>query len=88
LIKLKKYNIENFYPFLNLHGPVYPKAVIELECRLQDIETEVTKRSPPKDEGNWCKELLRKNMNRLKPTALRTKRNPQSLPVKAGARLA
>jgi hypothetical protein len=88
LDKLKKCNIENFYPFLNLHGPVYPKAVIELECRLQDIETEVTKRSPPKDEGNWCKELLRKNMNRLKPTALRTKRNPQSLPVKAGARLA
>jgi hypothetical protein len=57
LDKTQKIQIENFYPFLNSNGLVYPKALIELVCRLQDIETEVTKRSPTKDEGNWCKEL-------------------------------
>jgi len=56
LDKTQEIQIENFYPFLNLNGPVYPKALIELECRLQDIEAEVTKR--PQDKGNWCKELL------------------------------
>lgn len=58
LDKTQKVQIENFYPFLNLNGLVYPKALIELECRLQDIKTEVTKRSQPNDESNWCKELL------------------------------
>jgi len=56
--KTQKVQIENFYPFLNLNGLVYPKALIELECRLQDIETEVTKGPQPNDESNWCKELL------------------------------
>jgi hypothetical protein len=50
--------IENFYPFLNLYGPAYTKALIALECRLQDIETEVTKRSPPKTEDDWCEGLI------------------------------
>ena len=58
LDKTQKIQIENFYPFLNLNGLVYPKALIELECRLQDIETAVTSRSHAKDEGTWCKELL------------------------------
>jgi hypothetical protein len=58
LDKTQKVQIENFYPFLNLNGLVYPKGLIQLECRLQDIKTEVTKRSQPNDEGNWCKELL------------------------------
>jgi hypothetical protein len=76
LIKLKKCNIENFYPFLNLYGPVYPKAVIELECRLQDIETEVTKRSPPKDEDNWCKELLEEEHEPAQADCIEDKTQP------------
>src|SRR5260370_3946134 len=56
--KTQKIQIENFYPFLNLDGLVYPKALIVLECRLQDIEAEATKRSRPADGDNWCKELL------------------------------
>lgn len=56
--KTQKVQIENFYPFLNLNGLVYPKALIELECRLQDIKAEVAKRSQPDDGSNWCKELL------------------------------
>jgi hypothetical protein len=58
LDKTQKIQIENFYPFLNLNGLVYPKALIELECRLQEIETAVTNRSHAKDEGTWCKQLL------------------------------
>lgn len=42
--------IENFYPFLNERDPVYPTALIELECSLQDIKSEVAKR-PHED---WC----------------------------------
>jgi hypothetical protein len=56
--KTQNIQIENFYPFLN--GRAYPKKLIELECRLQDIETETAKRSHPKDEDDWCKELLNK----------------------------
>jgi hypothetical protein len=59
--KTQKTEIENFYPFLNLEAPVYPKGLIQLECRLQDIETEVTRRSHSKDGGDWCKELLEGN---------------------------
>ena len=92
LDKTQKVQIENFYPFLNLNGLVYLKALIKLECRLQDIKTEVTKRSQPNDEGNWCKELLEGGVrllsSQLKPTATRTNRNLQSLQVKAGARFA
>ena len=52
--KTQKIQIENFYPFLNVHQPVYPKALIELECSLQDIESEAAKRPRPKDEDDWC----------------------------------
>jgi hypothetical protein len=52
--KIQKVQIENFYPFLNLHQSVYPNALIELECNLQDIEAEAAKRPPP----NWCTSLL------------------------------
>jgi hypothetical protein len=58
------------------HGPVYPKAVIELECRLQDIETEVTKRSPPKDEDNWCKELLEEEHEPAQAECIEDKTQP------------
>jgi hypothetical protein len=58
LDKTQKVQVENFYPFLNLHGPAYPQALIELECRLQDIENEVAKRPHPQREDDWCSELL------------------------------
>jgi hypothetical protein len=58
--KTQNIQIENFYPFLNLNGRVYPTALIELECRLQDIETATAKRPHPKDEDDWCKGLLNK----------------------------
>ncbi|HXR40006.1 MAG TPA: hypothetical protein VN776_12965 [Terracidiphilus sp.] len=52
----QKTHIENFYPFLNEHGPAYPNALIELECSLKDIESTAAKR--PKEEDNWCRSLL------------------------------
>jgi len=55
--KTQKILIENFYPFLNAHEPAYPKALIELECSLQDIKLEVAKRLHPKDEDDWCREI-------------------------------
>jgi hypothetical protein len=57
--KTQKIQIENFYPFLNLHGPVYPNALIELECSLQDIKA-AAKQERPRDEGDWCKALVNK----------------------------
>jgi hypothetical protein len=52
--KTQKVQVENFYPFLNLQHPVYSKALIELECNLQDIEAVAAKRPRP----DWCKDLL------------------------------
>lgn len=52
--KTQEIQVENFYPFLNVHHAVYPKALIELECNLQDIKLEVTKLPHPKDEDDWC----------------------------------
>jgi hypothetical protein len=52
--KTQKVQVENFYPFLNLRHPVYPNALIELECNLQDIEAKAAKRPPE----SWCKALL------------------------------
>lgn len=49
-------NIENFYPFANLREVVYPKALLELECSLQDIKLAAARR--PKEEANWCKALV------------------------------
>jgi hypothetical protein len=37
-----------------MQGSVYPKALVELECTLEDIKTAATKRTRPKDEDNWC----------------------------------
>jgi hypothetical protein len=52
--KTQRVQVENFYPFLNSRQPVYPNALIELECSLQDIEARAAKRTPE----YWCKELL------------------------------
>src|SRR5438105_8560297 len=49
--------IKNFYPLLNAHRPAYPKALIELECMLQDIQRQATKRPPPEGAENWCPEV-------------------------------
>jgi hypothetical protein len=56
--KTQKIQIENFYPFLNMHGSVYPQALIELECILQDIKTTAAKREHPTGEDDWCKALV------------------------------
>ena len=52
--------IRNFYPLLNSHRPAYPKALIELECVLQDIQRRAAKRPAPAGEENWCPEALGK----------------------------
>ena len=52
--------IRNFYPLLNSHRPAYPKAVIELECMLQDIQRRAAKRPAPTGEEDWCPEALGK----------------------------
>jgi hypothetical protein len=52
--------IRNFYPLLNSHRPAYPKALIELECMLQDIQRRAAKRPAPTGEENWCPEALDK----------------------------
>ena len=52
--KTQKIQIENFYPFLNAHQPIYPKALIDLDCSLQDIKLEATKGPRPNDEDDWC----------------------------------
>jgi len=55
--------IKNFYPLLNAHRPAYPKALIELECMLQDIQRQTTKRPPPEGAENWCPEVLKNSLN-------------------------
>ena len=52
--KTQKIEVENFYPFLNIHEPVYPEALIELECSLQDIKSEAAKRPRQKGADDWC----------------------------------
>jgi hypothetical protein len=52
--------IKNFYPLLNTQRPAYPKALIELECMLQDIQRQATKRPPPEGAENWCPLVLKK----------------------------
>jgi len=56
---IQSVHIEDFYPFLNLNGLVYPQALIRLECTLQDIKSTTAKR--PKDQDDWCEELLSRN---------------------------
>jgi hypothetical protein len=56
---IQSVHIENFYPFLNLNGLVYPQALIQLECTLQDIKSTTAKR--PKNQDDWCDDLLSRN---------------------------
>jgi hypothetical protein len=48
--------IKNFYPLLNTQRPAYPKALMELECFLRDVQARATKRPVHfEDENeNWC----------------------------------
>jgi hypothetical protein len=50
--------VKNFYPLLNTQRPAYPKALIELECFLRDVQARATKRPVHfEDENeNWCPE--------------------------------
>jgi hypothetical protein len=52
--------IKNFYPLLNTQRPAYPKALVELECMLQDIQRRAAKRPAPTGEVNWCPEAMGK----------------------------
>lgn len=48
--------IKNFYPMLNTQRPTYPKALIELECILRDIQSRATKRPVHTEDEDWCPE--------------------------------
>ena len=48
--------IKNFYPMLNTQRPAYPKALIELECILRDIQARATKRPVHTEDEDWCPE--------------------------------
>ena len=58
--EIQEINIENFYPFINMYQPVYPKALIELECSLQEIKLAAAKH--PKDEVAWCRALMKSTL--------------------------
>jgi len=51
--------IKNFYPMLNTQRPVYPKAVIELECILRDVQSSATKRPIRTEDVDWCPEKIK-----------------------------
>jgi len=46
--------IKNFYPLLNTQRPTYPKALIELECMLRDLQARATKRPVHTEDEDWC----------------------------------
>jgi hypothetical protein len=46
--------VKNFYPLLNTQRPAYPKALIELECMLQDIQSHAAKRPVHNGGEDWC----------------------------------
>jgi hypothetical protein len=48
--------IKNFYPMLNTQRPTYPKALIELECFLRDVQARATKRPVHVEDVDWCPE--------------------------------
>ena len=50
--------IRNFYPLLNTQRPAYPKALLELECMLQEIQRSASKRPAPRGDENWCPLVL------------------------------
>ena len=56
----QKVVIHNFYPLLNSHRPAYPKALIELECMLQDIQRRAAKHPAPTGDEDWCPAALGK----------------------------
>lgn len=56
----QKIAIENFYPQLNAHRPAYPRALVELECTLQDAERKAAKLPPPSPVEDWCPDALGK----------------------------
>lgn len=50
--------IRNFYPLLNTQRPAYPKALLQLECMLQEIQRSASKRPAPTGDENWCPLVL------------------------------
>jgi hypothetical protein len=48
--------IKNFYPMLNTQRPAYPKALIEVECMLRDLQARATKRPVHTEDEDWCPE--------------------------------
>ena len=50
--------IRNFYPLLNTQRPAYPKALLQLECILQEIQRSASKRPAPTGDENWCPLVL------------------------------
>src|SRR6476646_10291505 len=46
--------IKNFYPMLNTQRPAYPRALIELECILRDLQARATKRPAHIEDEDWC----------------------------------
>ncbi|MGB9120466.1 MAG: hypothetical protein WCE73_07600 [Candidatus Angelobacter sp.] len=48
--------VKNFYPLLNTQRPTYPKALIELECILRDVQARATKRPVHSEDQDWCPE--------------------------------
>jgi hypothetical protein len=46
--------IKNFYPMLETQRPAYPKALIELECFLRDVQARATKRPIHTEDEDWC----------------------------------
>jgi len=53
--------IKNFYPMLNTQRPTYPKALIELECILRDVQANATKRPVHIEDEDWCPEKAEKS---------------------------
>jgi len=48
--------VKNFYPMLNTQRPAYPKALIELECILRDLQATAMKRPVHVEDEDWCPE--------------------------------
>jgi hypothetical protein len=48
--------IKNFYPLMNTQRPTYPKALIEVECMLRDLQARATKRPIHTEDEDWCPE--------------------------------
>jgi hypothetical protein len=53
--------IKNFYPLLNTQRPAYPKALIDLECLLRDLQARATKRPVHTEDEDWCPEKAEKS---------------------------